>query len=180
VIRHLPNNTPAEDIDEGLVDLGFDVISIKRMSTAHRSPDGSTPITLPLFLVTLPRTIESLDLFKFSSLWNISIEVEAYRTQITLTQCYNYQKFGHVWANCKQPPHCLWCGGDHLHRDCAEKGNTFSTPACCNCQLMEGETAYPTNYHGCKHAEKEMWKKGVLIQLNKTATVLGGGALRLG
>jgi len=30
-------------------------------------------------------------------------------------QCYNFKKFDHVWANCKQPPYCLWCGGSHLH-----------------------------------------------------------------
>jgi hypothetical protein len=29
VIRHLPINTPAEDIVEGLVDIGFDVISVR-------------------------------------------------------------------------------------------------------------------------------------------------------
>jgi hypothetical protein len=29
IIRHLPQKTPAEDISDGLVSLGFDVISIK-------------------------------------------------------------------------------------------------------------------------------------------------------
>jgi hypothetical protein len=36
-------------------------------------------------------------------------------------QCHNCQQFGHVWANCKQPPRCLWCGR-HFHKDCPEKG----------------------------------------------------------
>jgi hypothetical protein len=80
--------------------------------------------------------------------------VESYKFQ-----CYNYQKFGHVWANCKQPPRCMRCGGGNLHRDCPERENAFSTPACCNCQLAERETAYPANYHGCKHAKEEMRKK---------------------
>jgi hypothetical protein len=31
------------------------------------------------------------------------IKVEAYRTQAGLMQCNNCQKFGHVWANCRQP-----------------------------------------------------------------------------
>jgi hypothetical protein len=68
VLRHLPNNTPAQDISDGLVDLGFDVISAKQMSSARRSLNGSKPITLPLFLVTLPRTAKSQDIFKLSSL----------------------------------------------------------------------------------------------------------------
>jgi hypothetical protein len=64
-----------------------------------------------------------------------------------------------VWANCKQPPRCLWCGGGHLHKDFLEKGNASSTPACCNCQLAEGEKAHPANYSGCKHAREEVRKR---------------------
>jgi hypothetical protein len=159
VLRHLRNNTPAQDISDGLVDLGFDVISVKQMSSARRSPDGSKPITLPLFLVTLPRTAKSQDIFKLSSLCHISIKVEYYKSQNTLTQFYNCQKFGHVWDKCKQPPLCLWCGCGHMHRDCPEKENTSSTPACCNCQLPEGETAHPANYRGYRHAKEELQKK---------------------
>jgi hypothetical protein len=56
VIRHLPHNTPAEDISDGLVSLGFDVISVKQMTATRRSPpDESTSIKLPLFLIILPR-----------------------------------------------------------------------------------------------------------------------------
>jgi hypothetical protein len=35
VIRHLPLNTPAEDIAEGLGEIGFDVISVKQMSSVR-------------------------------------------------------------------------------------------------------------------------------------------------
>jgi hypothetical protein len=107
VIRHLPINAPAEGIAEGLVDIGFDVIIVKQMSSVRRSLDGFANITLPLFLVALPKTIKSSELFKLSSLCHISIKVEAYKSQNTLSQCFNCQKFGHVWANCRQPPRCL-------------------------------------------------------------------------
>jgi hypothetical protein len=60
VIRHLPHNTPAEDISDGLLSLGFDVISVKQMTATRRSPsDGSTTVNLPLFLITLPRMAKS-------------------------------------------------------------------------------------------------------------------------
>jgi hypothetical protein len=60
VIRHLPHNTPAEDISDGLVSLGFDVITVKQMTATHRSlPDGPKTINLPLFLITLPRRAKS-------------------------------------------------------------------------------------------------------------------------
>jgi hypothetical protein len=144
VIRHLPINTPAEDIPEGLGDLGFDVVSVRQLSTTRWALEG-TPAILPLFLVTLPRNPKSQEIFKLSILCYTAIKVEAYRKQNPLTQCYNCQQFGHVWANCKQAPLCLWCGGGHLHRDCPEKGNEKSTPACCNCKLAEGEAAHPAN-----------------------------------
>jgi hypothetical protein len=59
-IRHLPFTTPAEDISDGLVDLGFDVISVKLMSVTRRSPEeGISTVNLPLFLITLLRKSKS-------------------------------------------------------------------------------------------------------------------------
>jgi hypothetical protein len=56
VIRHLPLNTPAEDISKGLMNLGFDIISVKQMSTTHRSPSqGTISKNLPIFLITFSR-----------------------------------------------------------------------------------------------------------------------------
>jgi hypothetical protein len=87
------------------------------------------------------------------------MRVEAYRAQNGLTQCHNCQQFVHVWANCKQPPHCLCCGGSHLHKECPEKENAASTPACCHCQLVEGEKPHHANYRGCRHTKEELQKK---------------------
>jgi hypothetical protein len=160
VIRHLPHNTPAEDISDGLVSLWFDVISVKQMTTTRRTPsDVSSTINLPLFLITLPRTIKSQEIFRLQNLCHIAIRVEAYIVQNGLTQCHKCQQFGHVWANCKQPPRCLWYGGGHLQNECPEKGNTSSTPTCCNCRLAEGERLHPANYRGCIQMKDEMQKK---------------------
>jgi hypothetical protein len=49
VISHLPHNSPAEDISDGVVSLGFDVISVKQMTATRRSPsEGTTVINLPV------------------------------------------------------------------------------------------------------------------------------------
>jgi hypothetical protein len=64
MIHHLPHNNPAGDISDGLVSLGFDVISVKQMTDSCRSPsDGLTTINLPLFLITLPRAAKSQEIF---------------------------------------------------------------------------------------------------------------------
>jgi hypothetical protein len=87
VIRHLPSNAPAQDISDGLMDLAFDIISIKQMTTNRRSPPEEPKIlNLPLFLVTLPRTAKSQQIFQLPSLCQIAIKVETYRAQNALTQ----------------------------------------------------------------------------------------------
>jgi hypothetical protein len=112
VIRHLPHNATAEDISDGLVSFGFDVISVKQMTATRASPpEGSKTINLPLFLITLLRTAKSQEIFRLPSLCHIAIRVEAYRAQNGLRQCHNCQQFSHVWTKCKQPTRCLWCGG---------------------------------------------------------------------
>jgi hypothetical protein len=89
-------------------DLGFNVISVRQLTTNQRAPNGQTNVeTLPLFLVILTRNIKYQEIFKLNSLNHIIIKVESYRAQTGLTQCYNCQNFGHVWANFKQPPPCL-------------------------------------------------------------------------
>jgi hypothetical protein len=64
VIRHLPLNNPAEDISNGMMSLSFEVVSVKQMTATRRSPpEESKIINLPLFLVTLPRTAKSQEIF---------------------------------------------------------------------------------------------------------------------
>jgi uncharacterized paraquat-inducible protein A len=112
VIHHLPHNTPAEDISDWLVSLGFNVVSVKQMTAICRSPpEESKILNLSLFLVTLPRTARTQKIFRLPSFCHIVNRVEAYRAQNALTQCHNCQQFGHVWSNCKQPSRCLRCGG---------------------------------------------------------------------
>jgi hypothetical protein len=130
------------------------------MTTSRRSPSERTATTnLPLLLITFPRTANFQEIFKLQYRCQISIRVEAYRAQSGLKQCHNCQQFGHVWANCRQPPHCRWCGGGLLQKGCPEKENTSSTPLCCNCQLVEGEKPHPANYRCCRYAKEELQRR---------------------
>jgi hypothetical protein len=88
VIRHLPENTPAEEIYEGLVEIGFYIISVKQMSTTRQS-HGPTSTSLTLFLIALPRSEKSQEIFKLTIICYIAITVELYKLQ---------SQFGHVWA----------------------------------------------------------------------------------
>jgi hypothetical protein len=79
VLRRLPLNTLAEDISDGLINLGFDVVSVKQMTTRRLSSEGTR--NLPLFLITRPRTAKSQAILKLNSLCHISIRVETNRAE---------------------------------------------------------------------------------------------------
>jgi hypothetical protein len=66
-----------------------------------------------------------------------------------------------------------------MHRDCLKKENASSTPACCNCQLAEGEKAHPANYRGCRHAKEEMQKKPQGKFKNTTGRVFSSTFIKL-
>jgi hypothetical protein len=65
VLRHLPSNTPAEDISEGLINLGFDEVSVKQMTTRRSPSQGKS--NLPLFLITRARISMTCHIFILAS-----------------------------------------------------------------------------------------------------------------
>jgi hypothetical protein len=158
VIRNLLIETPAEDICNGSSELGFSVMSVRQLTSNRRSPEGDNQ-RLPLF-ITLQKTAKSTEIFKLTNLCHIINKVEVYRARNNLTQCFNYQKFGHIAGNCRQPPRCMWCDGSHIHKECPETNNLEThIPHCCNYQLKDGERPHPSNYRGCSHAEEELQRK---------------------
>jgi hypothetical protein len=54
VIRHLPIETPAENICNGLSELGFSVMSVRQLTSNRRSLEVDNQ-RLPLFLITLKK-----------------------------------------------------------------------------------------------------------------------------
>jgi hypothetical protein len=88
VFRHLPPDTPTEDISSSLEDLSFNIINMRQMTATRRSSNGQTHVeALPLFLVTLTRNIKFQQLFKLNRFNHIIIKVKLYRDQTGLKQC---------------------------------------------------------------------------------------------
>jgi hypothetical protein len=76
-IRHLPPDTPAEDISNSLEGLCFNIINVRKMEATRTEPNGQTHAeALPLFLVTLTRNIKPRAIYKLNSLNRIIIKVE--------------------------------------------------------------------------------------------------------
>jgi hypothetical protein len=126
-------------------------LELMKMTATRTAPNGQTHVeTLPLSLVTLTRNVISQEIFKLNSLNHVIVKVELIRAQTGLTQCYNCQNFGHVWANCKEPPQCLWCGGGHLHEECPEKDKYRIYAELLHCTLV-GDKPHLASYQGCSH-----------------------------
>jgi hypothetical protein len=65
VIQLPPFTIPAEDISDGLVNIGFDVISDKQMPATRQSrAEETTTANIPIFFITLPGTSKSENTFE--------------------------------------------------------------------------------------------------------------------
>jgi hypothetical protein len=84
----------------------------------------------PLFLITLPRSSKSQEVFKLRSLCNQGRGVLV--SNIITTA-----------ANFKQPTSFMWCGGGHPHKECSEKRTASWVPICCNYELVTERNVVP-------------------------------------
>jgi hypothetical protein len=118
IIRHLPGDTPAKDISDEILALGFNVTSVRLMTATQPEAEGGLQThNIPLFLVTLARNEKGSEIFKLTNFGHVIIRFGTYKAQGGTIQCLNCQRFRHVWVNCKQPPpppppRCMWvvCG----------------------------------------------------------------------
>jgi hypothetical protein len=80
VIRQLPEDTPAEDISNELVALGYSVISVRQMTaTRPQLQGGLQTFNTPLHLGTLTRNENTMGIFKLTNVGHIIIRCEVYR-----------------------------------------------------------------------------------------------------
>ncbi|GFX24320.1 nucleic-acid-binding protein from transposon X-element [Trichonephila clavipes] len=97
---------------------------------------------LPVFQVTLPRTMENLKIFDLKTLAHLNITVDGYNGK-GITQCFSCNNFHHNAENCFLKLRCLKCG-EHLTKDCPIK-QRLETKFCINCQVY----GHMANWYGC-------------------------------
>jgi len=83
-----------------------------------------------------------METFKLNNLGHIITKVKAHRTQEGLTQCYNCQKFSHIWANCRQPPALCGVGMDTSTGNALRTMSTQPPAAATSC-LQWGRNPIP-------------------------------------
>ncbi|GFY08508.1 hypothetical protein TNCV_809411 [Trichonephila clavipes] len=97
VLKGLPRNFKVEEIQADLEELGFTLKKVNQL-IGRRSKQP-----IPVFLVTLPRSIENLKIFHLKTLSYLSIRVEGYNGK-GVTQCYTCNHFHHNSENCHLNP----------------------------------------------------------------------------
>ncbi|GFX28776.1 nucleic-acid-binding protein from transposon X-element [Trichonephila clavipes] len=98
---------------------------------------------LPVFQVTLPRSMENLKNFNLKTLAHLNITVDGYNGK-GITQCFSCNNFHHNAENCFLKPRCLKCSEEHLTKDCPIK-QRLETKFCINCQVY----GHMANWYGC-------------------------------
>ncbi|GFU46593.1 nucleic-acid-binding protein from transposon X-element [Trichonephila clavipes] len=137
VIKGFPKTADPETIKADLEAEGFEPDKVTQLIGRR------TKQKLPIFLVTLPRSMENLKIFDLKTLAHLNITVDGYNGK-GVTQCYTCQNFHHNSDNCFLKPRCLKCGEEHLTKDCPIK-QRLETKFCINCQVY----GHMANWHGC-------------------------------
>ncbi|KAJ8917722.1 hypothetical protein NQ315_005171 [Exocentrus adspersus] len=156
VIRGIPTGISEEEIKADLVEQGFTVLSVHRM-TSRRDKR-----TMPLVLVQVPTNQGNL--LQVQRCCALVVRVEKQRQATVATQCHRCQKFGHGQSRCTAQPKCVKCGADHETGRC-EKSR--EEPArCANCS-----GPHPASYRGCPKYPKPAKKTA---EAKKPAATAGG------
>ncbi|KAJ8915733.1 hypothetical protein NQ315_000669 [Exocentrus adspersus] len=134
VIRGIPTGVAEEEIKADLVEQGFTVLSVHRM-TSRRDKR-----TMPLVLVQVPTSQSNL--LQVQRCCALVVRVEKQRQATVATQCHRCQKFGHGQSRCTAQHKCVKCGADHETGRCVKPREE---PArCANCT-----GPHPASYRGC-------------------------------
>lgn len=134
IIRNMPTSIPEETIFKALVELKYNVTSVTRLQNRHKSP-------IPIVAVLLDKSEKNI--FSLDRLLHCVITVESRKSDSSIPQCKNCQRFQHTKNFCNLPPRCVKCLGNHHYSDCTKDINT--PPICVNCNEN-----HPANYRGCK------------------------------
>ncbi|GFW96303.1 probable RNA-directed DNA polymerase from transposon X-element [Trichonephila clavipes] len=137
VIKGFPKKADPEDIKKDLENEGFEPERVTQLIGRR------TKQKLPIFQVTLPRTIENLKIFYLKTLAHLNITVDGYNGR-GVTQCFSCNNFHHNADNCYLKPRCLKRGEEHLTKDCPIK-QRLETKFCINCQVY----GHMANWYGC-------------------------------
>lgn len=146
VIKKLPVQVTAQQIQEELLMLDFPVIGVRQLTTTRQTTGIVENFNLPVWVVSLKNNEVGRTVYDLKYICHQSILIETYNPKSKTYQCYNCQLYGHTSSGCCLPTKCVKCGNNHRLEDCPVKGPSVA-PTCANC----GES-HTANYRQCNIA----------------------------
>lgn len=163
-----------------MVELGFDIISVKQMTTTRRSPsDDPEKSNLPLLLITLLRIEKSQAFATFLSRWRYTKTRVSWHSAITARSSAMYGLIvinllaacGVVAATCTKNGQRKQTMCPHQHA-----GGRWETPSI-KLSRLHPYQGRDRQKKGAKNT-KEHNGKGVLFQLHHARSVLCSGSVK--
>jgi hypothetical protein len=152
IIRNLPISVPEVTIFSALTELKFNVTSVTRLQNRYKSP-------IPIVAILLDNSKKNI--FSLDRLPYCVISVESRKSDSSIPQCKNFQRFQHIKNFCNFPPRRVECLENHHYSECTKDKNSPSISVNCN-------ENHPANYRGCK-IYKQIKNKKSTFQLCKNA-----------
>ncbi|GBP27706.1 Nucleic-acid-binding protein from transposon X-element [Eumeta japonica] len=155
VIRGVPEDIDTDHIKSDLINQGFPLFAVYRITRRDGSSTG-------LILAVLPKIDEARSISpNLSKVCGLSgIRVKAPHRRGVPSQCYRCQRYGHASANCHVQSRCVKYLVCHWTSECPRSKDSSDKPTCVNCGLK-----HTANYGGCPKAPKVVSKP--TIRTNK-------------
>ena len=118
-IKGVPTDIADDEFREFL---NLNKISYAKADLMKSKKDGRV---LPIFQLEISDPDEAEALLSQNLMCNVTGIVyeisKEFRKPVSVTQCFNCQRFGHSAKNCRSKPKCLICGESHSHKGCPNK-----------------------------------------------------------
>ena len=117
-IKGVPTDITEDEFREFL---NLNKISYAKADRLKSKKDGRV---LPIFQLEISDSDEAEALLSQNLMCNVTgivYKVEEFRKPVSVTQCFNCQRFGHSAKNCRSKPKCMICCESHSHKGCPNK-----------------------------------------------------------
>ena len=100
----------------------------------------------------------------------IVYKVKEFHQPVSITQCFNCQRFGHMAKTCRSKQKCLICCESHSHKGCQNKETR--KPKYANCK-----GPHVASYKGCPEYKKQAFRQHVVNNQKSYAAAVGQNPL---
>ena len=126
LVRDVPVSLSADNIKTYLLQQNLGDATADEVKVVYLYPANSRPTRSVVIEVT-PK--HRLLLFSIGKIY-LGLTSCRFNDHLTVLQCFNCLKFGHIADKCTNNSRCAYCSGNHSSKSCGKS----TTPCCSNCK----------------------------------------------